>query len=254
MSMRQETELFFEAIVREDRSVLDFIAADYTFLNERLARFYRVPGVKGPEFRRVSLAGHAERGGILTHASVLTVSSYATRTSPVLRGKYILENILNSPPPPAPPDVPNLDEAKVGSPASLRLQLEEHRKNTTCASCHSRMDPLGFGLENFDAIGAWRAAEGETPIDASGTLPDGRTFQGPQGLKAVVLADRDDFVRCLTEKLLTYALGRGLERYDGPTVKEIAGRVAASEYRFSSLVLEIVKSMPFQMRRGDRAK
>ena len=252
MSMRRETELFFENIVRQDRSIIDFIDADYTFLNERLANFYKIPGVKGPEFRKIPLAPETQRGGILTQASVLTVSSYATRTSPVLRGKWILENILNAPPPPPPPDVPNLDEAKVGSSASLRQQLEEHRKNTVCASCHARMDPLGFGLENFDAVGAWRTQDGKFPIDASGTLPDGRQFRGPQELKAILKADRDAFAHGITEKLLTYALGRGLERYDRPTMKKIAGRVAADNYRFSGLVLEIVQSLPFQMRRGDR--
>jgi hypothetical protein len=252
MSMRRETEMFFESIVREDRSILDFINGDYTFLNEQLARFYNIPDVKGPEFRKVALTGETQRGGILTQASVLTVSSYATRTSPVLRGKWILENLLNAAPPPPPPDVPNLDESKVASSASLRQQLEEHRKNTTCASCHSRMDPLGFGLENFDAIGGWRAEDKKQPIDASGTLPDGRSFKGARELKVILQGDRNAFAECLTEKLLTYALGRGLERYDKPTVKKIASSVAASNYRFSSLVLEIVNSMPFQKRRGEK--
>jgi hypothetical protein len=251
MSMRRETELFFESIVREDRSILDFLAADFTFLNEQLARFYKIPDIKGPEFRKVALTGDTVRGGILTQASILTVSSYATRTSPVLRGKWILENLLNAAPPPPPPDVPNLDEAKVGSSASLRLQLEEHRKNTTCASCHARMDPLGFGLENFNAIGAWRAQDGKLPIDASGTLPDGRSFTGAAELKGILSQDRNAFAECLTEKLLTYALGRGLERYDAPTVKKIASRLAQSNYRFSSLVLEIVNSLPFQKRREE---
>ncbi len=249
MSMREETELFFDDLVRQDRSILNFIDADYTFLNERLARFYRIPGVTGTNFRRVNLNG-TERGGVLTHASVLTVSSYATRTSPVLRGKWILENILNSPQPPAPPGVPNLDEAKVGSASSLRQQLEEHRKDATCASCHVRMDPLGFGLENFDAIGAWRTQDGKLPIDASGTLPDGRSFKGPAELKTIVKGDRDAFAEGLAEKMLTYALGRGLERYDRPTVKKIARSVAAGDYRFSRLILEIVSSLPFQQRRG----
>jgi len=250
MSMRRETELFFENIVRQDRSVIDFIDADYTFLNEQMARFYKIPNVAGPEFRKVSLAGNAQRGGVLTQASVLTVSSYATRTSPVLRGKWILENILNAPPPPPPPDVPNLDEAKIGSSMSMRQQLEAHRKNATCAACHSRMDPLGFGLENFNAIGQWRAQDGKFPVDSSGTLPDGRSFNGPQALKVILKGDRDAFTRGLTEKLLTYALGRGTERYDRPVVKKIAERVAANDYRFSGLALEIVNSLPFQYRRG----
>lgn len=248
LSMQRETELFFENIVRADRSILDFIDGDYTFLNERLAKFYQIPGVAGPEFRRVALTSHAQRGGLLTQASILTVSSYATRTSPVLRGKWILENILNAPPPPPPPGVPNLDEAKVGSTASLRQQLEEHRKNPTCASCHARMDPLGFGLENFDAIGQWRTQDGKFPVDSAGTLPDGRAFKGPQELKTILKADRNDFAAGLTEKLLTYALGRGLERYDRPTVRKIAGQVAANNYKFSSLVLEVVNSLPFQKR------
>lgn len=250
MSMRRETELFFEYIVRQDRGVTDFIDADYTFLNERMARFYQIPNITGPNFRKVSLAGNAQRGGVLTQASILTVSSYATRTSPVLRGKWILDNILNSPPPPPPPDVPNLDEAKIGSSMTLRKQLEEHRKNATCAACHSRMDPLGFGLENFNAIGQWRVQDGKFPVDSSGTLPDGRSFNGPQALKDILKGDRDAFTRGLTEKLLTYALGRGPERYDRPVIKKIATRVAANDYRFSSLALEIVDSLPFQYRRG----
>jgi mono/diheme cytochrome c family protein len=248
-SVQRETELFFEHIVREDGSILDFIDGKYSFLNERLARFYNIGGVSGPGFRKVALPPESGRGGVLTQASVLTVSSYATRTSPVLRGKWILDNILNAPPPPPPPDVPNLDVSKVGSTASLRQQLEEHRKNATCAACHARMDPLGFGLEKFDAIGAWRTQDGKLPIDDSGLLPDGRTFRGPEELKTILMADRDAFVRGLTEKLLTYALGRGLERYDKPVVKKIAANVATSEYRFSALALEIVNSLPFQRRR-----
>jgi hypothetical protein len=250
LSMRRETELFFESIVREDRSILDFIDAKYTFLNERLARHYNVPGVTGPEFRRVALIG-PQRSGVITHASVLTVSSYSTRTSPVLRGKWILDNVLNAPPPDPPPGVANLDEAKDASPASVRQQLEAHRKNATCASCHRRMDPLGFGLENYDAIGAWRTEDGKFPVDSAGTLPDGRTFHTPEELKTILKADREDFSRALAAKLLTYALGRGLERSDRQTVRIIADRVAAADYRFSTLVLEIVKSPPFQMRRGD---
>lgn len=252
MSIRRETELFFESIVREDKSILDFIDGKYSYLNERLAELYKIPGVKGPEFRKVSLANNPQRGGIITQASVLTVSSYTTRTSPVLRGKWILENILNAPPPPPPPDVPNLDESKIGSSLTLRQQLEEHRKNVTCASCHARLDPLGFGLEKFNAIGEWRTMDGKFPIDDSGVLPDGRKFNGPEELRAILRADRNAFAQCLTEKLLTYGLGRGLERYDKPTVKKIAANVAANEYRFSSLVLEVVNSLPFQMRRGSQ--
>jgi uncharacterized protein DUF1592/uncharacterized protein DUF1588/uncharacterized protein DUF1587/uncharacterized protein DUF1585/uncharacterized protein DUF1595 len=248
LSMRRETELFVEHIIRDDRSILDFIDGRYSFVNERLARHYGIPGVTGPEFRRVDLTG-TPRGGVVTHGSVLTVSSYATRTSPVLRGKWILENLLNAPPPEPPADVPNLDEAGIGTSASVRMQLEEHRKNPVCASCHKRMDPLGFGLENFDAVGAWRTMDGKLPIDSAGVLPDGRKFSGPGELRTILSTDRDAFARALTSKLLTYALGRGLERYDTKTVKTIASRLPASEYRFSALVLEIVKSLPFQSRR-----
>ena len=249
LSMRRETELFFEHIIREDRSILDFIDGRYSFLNERLARHYGIEGVSGPQFRRVDLSG-SPRGGIVTHASVLSVSSYATRTSPVLRGKWILENLLNAPPPEPPPDVPNLDEGTIGTTAALRDQLEAHRKNPTCAACHKKMDPLGFGLENFDAVGAWRTMDGKFPVDASGTLPDGRTFTGPEELRRILGADREAFGRAMTSKLLTYALGRGLERYDNQTIARIAGRLPQYDYRFSGLVLEIVNSLPFQARRA----
>jgi mono/diheme cytochrome c family protein len=256
MSMRQETERFFDSIVREDRSILDLLVGKYTYLNERLASFYGIPGVVGPEFRRVDLSG-TPRAGVLTQASVLAVTSYPNRTSPVLRGKWILENILNAPPPAPPPGVPNLDVAAVGKEMSLRQQLEEHRKNPTCAACHARMDPLGFGLENFDAIGEWRTTDGKIAIDSSGSLPDGRSFHGPGGLRIILQADRDAFAGCVTAKLLTYALGRGLERYDRPTVTEITKHLAAHDYHdsnFSNLVLEIVTSKPFQMRKGERRK
>jgi hypothetical protein len=251
LSMRRETELFVEHVIRDDRSILDFISGRYSFLNERLAVHYGIPGVTGPEFRRVDLTG-TPRGGVVTQGSVLTVSSYATRTSPVLRGKWILENLLNAPPPEPPADVPNLDEAGIGTSASVRTQLEEHRKNPVCASCHRRMDPLGFGLENFDAVGAWRTMDGKLPIDSAGVLPDGRTFNGPDELRTILAGDRQAFARALTSKLLTYALGRGLERYDAKTVKAIAARLPASDYRFSALVLEIVNSLPFQSRRPAR--
>jgi len=247
VSMRRETELFFESIVKGDRSILDFLDGRYTFLNERLARHYGLADVKGPAFRRVELPA-GERGGIITHASVLTVSSYATRTSPVLRGKWILDNILDAPPPEPPADVPNLDDKAVGSAASLRQQLEQHRADPGCATCHKRMDPLGFGLENFDAVGSWRTEDGKIPIDASGTLPDGRTFRGPGELRTILREERDAFTRGLTSKLMTYALGRGLERYDRPTLKAIVANVAADDYRFSSVVRGIVTSPAFQMR------
>jgi len=249
-AMKQETRLFFEAVIHEDRSILDFIDGKFTYLNERLAKHYGIPGITGPEFRRVELTGD-ERSGILTQASVLTVSSYPTRTSPVLRGKWVLENFLNDPPPPPPPGVANLDEAAIGTTISMRQQLEQHRANPACATCHNRMDPLGFGLENYDAVGHWRAQDGKFPVDAAGVLPGGRSFRSPMELKAILKTDRDAFARCVTEKMLTYALGRGLERYDKPAVNLICSRLAANDYRFSRLILEIVDSLPFQMRHGE---
>jgi hypothetical protein len=249
LSMRRETELFIENIIRQDRRILAFIDGRYSFLNERLARHYGIPNVSGPDFRRVDLSD-TPRGGVLTQASVLTVSSYATRTSPVLRGRWVLDNLLDAPPPEPPPDVPNLKEEEIGSAASMREQLEMHRKDPTCASCHRRMDPLGFGLENFDAVGAWRTVDGKFPIDATGTLPDGRSFNGPEELRAILKADHQAFEHCLTAKLLTYALGRGLERYDKRTVSGIVSRLPEHEYRFSGLILEIVNSLPFQSRRS----
>jgi mono/diheme cytochrome c family protein len=254
LAMQRETELFLGSIVREDRSVLDLIDAPYTFLNERLARHYGVAGVRGPEFRKVYLATAGHRGGVLTQASVLTVSSYPNRTSPVLRGKWILENLLAAPPPDPPAGTPRLDESKIASSGSLRQQMEAHRTGPTCAACHQRMDPLGFGLENYDAIGGWRTEDGKYPIDASGKLPDGRTFGGPAEMKTILKGDRDAFALAITEKLLTYALGRGLERYDRRTVKAIAESLAARGYRFSALVDAIVTSPAFQMRRGERAR
>jgi Protein of unknown function (DUF1592)/Protein of unknown function (DUF1588)/Protein of unknown function (DUF1587)/Protein of unknown function (DUF1585)/Protein of unknown function (DUF1595)/Planctomycete cytochrome C len=253
MSMLQETELFFDHIVREDRSITEFLDANYSFLNERLAGFYGVPGVKGTEFRKVELKD-TPRGGIITQASVLTVSSYATRTSPVLRGKWILDNILNAPPPAPPDNVPALEDTIKGNPeASLREQLAMHRKNPTCAGCHSRMDPLGVGLENFNAIGAWRTLDGKLPIDASGKLPDGRSFSGPTDLRGILTADRKEFAACLAEKMLIYALGRGLEAHDRPTVKELTSRLEKNDYRFSALVIEIVNSLPFQKRTREKS-
>jgi hypothetical protein len=247
-AMRRETELFIEDLIRNDRGILDLLDAKYTFVNERLARFYGIPGVTGPEFRRVDVSGTERGGGILSQASILTISSYSTRTSPVLRGKWILENLLNAPPPAPPPGVPTLDESKSGQTASLRMQMEEHRKDPTCASCHSRMDPLGFGLENFNAIGAWRTEDGKFPVDASGTLPGGRTFRTAAELKTLLKQDPDVFARALTEKLLMYAIGRGLERYDRPTVAEIVAKLPGRDYQFSTLILGIVNSLPFQMR------
>jgi mono/diheme cytochrome c family protein len=252
MAMRKETELFLASVMREDKSVIDLLDAPYTYLNERLAAHYGVPGVKGPEFRRVDTTG-TPRAGVLTQGSVLTVSSYATRTSPVLRGKWILENVLNAPPPDPPPGTPRIPEDKVGAEAPLRQQLEAHRANATCAACHKRMDPLGFSLENFDAIGRFREQDGKWPVDASGVLPDGRTFLGAPGLRALLRQDEDAFAACVTEKMLTYALGRGLERYDKRTVRAIVASLRQSDYRFSALVMQIVKSLPFQERREEKA-
>lgn len=248
-AMRRETELFFEEMVRQDGSVLDTIDADHTYLNERLARYYGIEGVMGPEFRRVEMKTNPRGGGVLAQGSILTITSYSTRTSPVLRGKWILENLLNAPPPPPPPAVPSLDDSKVGESASLRQQMEQHRKNPACASCHARMDPLGFGLENLDAVGGWRTMDGKFPVDASGVLPGGKTFSGPAELKADLREHREAFVHGLTDKLLTYALGRGLERPDRRVVSAVSARVAAGNYRFSEIVLGIVESLPFQQRR-----
>ena len=249
-AFQQETQLLFESMLREDRSVVELLNADYTFLNERLARHYGIPNIYGSRFRRVNLANE-ERRGLMGHGGVLTVTSYATRTSPVLRGKWLLENILGTPPPPPPPNVPSLqDKGKDGKPASVRERLAQHRANPVCASCHSRIDPLGFALENFDGIGKWRTTDAGTPVDASGRLPDGSEFEGPAGLRNVLLSKRGEYVISVTQKLLTYALGRGLEYYDAPAVRKITREAASNDYRWSSLVLGIVESVPFQMRRS----
>lgn len=249
-AFQQETELFFENMIRENRGILELIDADYTFLNDRLARYYGISGVSGGYFRRVDLSGSSQRGGVLTQGSILMVTSYPTRTSPVLRGKWVLENILGSPPPPPPPDVPPLSDDAQISAKSLRELLAKHRANATCASCHSRLDPLGFSLENFDAAGKFRSTEGGEPVEASGSLPDGTQLDGPSGLKHVLLARRDEFVECFVEKLLTYALGRGLESYDRPTVREIRREAERDGYRFEAVVQAIVDSVPFQLRRA----
>jgi hypothetical protein len=237
--MQLETQLFFQSIIREDRAVADFLGANYTFLNQRLAAFYGIPGVEGRQFRRVELPPDSHRGGILTQASVLTVSSYPARTSPVLRGKWILQNLLDSPPPAPPPNVPNLDEKAIGTSMSLRQQLDQHRANPACRGCHARMDPLGFGLENYDAIGQWRTQDGSFPIDATGELPNGQTFQGAEGLRQILLKDQDAFAKGLGSKLLTYALGRKL------TMSGVRGNE-----RFSELIEDIVASPAFQQESG----
>jgi hypothetical protein len=257
-AMLTETKLFFAEIVREDRKVLDILDADFTYVNGPLARHYGLANApKGGRrrdfnetFTRVDLKG-TNRGGILTHASVLTVTSNPGRTSPVKRGRYVLEQILGTPPPPPPPNVPELEkDGKPVNAGTLRQQMEAHRRNPACANCHAKMDGLGFGLENFDAVGQFRAKDGDAPIDASGELPGNVTFTGPAELKAVLLGKKDLFVRCLTEKMMTYALGRGLEYYDRRAVDAITAKVAACDYKISALVTEIVKSDPFRMRRG----
>jgi mono/diheme cytochrome c family protein len=245
---KRETEMFVENVIREDRSVLDFLDGKYTFLNERLAKHYGIEGVKGRNFRKVPLDGE-QRSGVLTQASVLTVSSYPTRTSPVIRGKWILENLLGAPPPAPPPGVPELKENEIGQSASLRQQLEQHRSNAACAGCHARMDVIGFALETYDAVGKWRTKDGKFPIDPSGTLPNGTAIAGSKDLKTALVAQKAEFVNALTEKMLTYALGRGLERYDKPVVRSISREAANGEYKFSALVQGIVNSTPFQYRR-----
>jgi hypothetical protein len=244
-AMINETELFFESIRSEDRSVLELLDADYTFVNQRLAQHYGIPGVTGDEFRRVSVAGTV-RGGVLTQASILTATSNPTRTSPVKRGKWILENILGAPPSPPPSGVEALKEGNgLEASGSIRKRMERHRTDPACATCHRSMDPLGFALENFDAVGAWRTEENGRPIDSSGRLPGGREFQVPKQLKAALVSGRDAFAHCLAEKMLTYALGRGLARSDRRHVDKIVRTLACSDYRFSALVLAIVESEPF---------
>ncbi len=244
-AMVRETELFFEAILRENRSVLDLLDADFSFVNERLAKHYGIEGVTGPEFRRVKLP--ANRGGVLTQASVLTLTSNPTRTSPVKRGKWVLDQILGTPPPPPPPDVPSLSDNKQLT-GTLRQVMEQHRANATCASCHQRMDPIGFAFENYDATGAWRDKEGDTAIDPSGVLPGGRAFRGPAELKSVLRGKKEQFSRSLVEKVLTYALGRGLEYYDRCAVDEILEALRKDDDRFATLIVGVAKSGPFLMR------
>ena len=254
-AFRQETELLFESMLREDRSVLDLLNADYTFVNERLARHYQIPNVYGSRFRRVSLVDEGRRG-LLGQGSILTVTSYANRTSPVVRGKWVLEQLLGIPPPPPPPDaVTTLDETgEDGEALTMRQQMEQHRADPVCSACHNLMDPIGFALENFDAVGKWRSSSpfvgADAPIDASGMLYEGSKFQDVAGFREVLLSHPGQFARTVTEKLLTYALGRGLEYTDAPTVREILRQTAPGDYRWSSLISSIVQSTPFQMRRS----
>ena len=251
-AMERETAHFVESQVRGDRSVLDLLRADHTYLNERLARHYGVPGVYGNHFRRVPVAAHG-RGGLLGQGSLLTATSYPNRTSPTKRGLWVLENLLGTPPPPPPPEVPGLPDADHPDEArrlSMRERMEVHRISPVCASCHVLMDPLGFSLENYDGVGAWRTTEDGAPIDVSSTLPDGSRFAGAAGLRDILLGAEERFVETVTEKLLTYALGRGVEHHDGPAVRGVARRAAADGYRWSSMILGVVESTPFQMRRS----
>jgi hypothetical protein len=250
--LRRETELFFDHIVRADRPVTELLTAKYTFLNERVARHYGIPGVYGDHFRRVGLEDKRERAGLLGHGSILTVTSYANRTSPVLRGKWILENIFGMPPPPPPPDVPALpDRPAGGRPLPMRERMAQHRANPACSGCHQIMDPAGLAMENFDAIGRWRVrGEDQALIDVSGSLPGGTTFEGAAGLRAAIAARSDVFATTLVEKLLTFGLGRGVDYRDAPAVRAIVRDAARDDYRLSTVITGIVASVPFQMRRS----
>jgi mono/diheme cytochrome c family protein len=246
-ALRREAELFFASVMREDRNVLDLMRADYTFVNERLARHYGVRGVYGSQFRRITLADEA-RHGLLGKGSLLLVTSRADRTAPTLRGKWILENLLGVPPPPPPPEVPALEPAPGFQPKTMRERLDAHRASPSCAGCHRLTDPLGFSMENFNAVGAWRTRDAGTPVDSSGALPDGTAVNGVGALRKALLQRPDAFVRAFTEKLMIYALGRGLQAYDQPVIRSVVRDAAGSDYRFSALVLGVVESAPFQMR------
>ncbi|HEY8748697.1 MAG TPA: DUF1592 domain-containing protein, partial [Tepidisphaeraceae bacterium] len=247
-AFRTETEMHFEEVMREDRSILELLKSDHTFVNERLAKHYGMPNIYGTRFRRVELGADSQRGGLLRQGSILTVTSYATRTSPVIRGKWILENLMGIVPTPPPPNVPALKEDTISESLPVRQRLVLHRANAACAGCHKLTDPVGFSLENFDAIGRWRTSEQGTPVDATGGLPDGSTFEGVSGLETALLKHPDIFANTLSEKLLTYSLGRGVEYYDGPAIRQIVRDTRASNYRFSALITAVVNSTPFQMR------
>ncbi|MGJ8643322.1 MAG: DUF1592 domain-containing protein [Luteolibacter sp.] len=248
-AFRRETELLFQSIVDDDRSIVDLITADYTFLNQRLAAHYGIPGIYGSRFRKVKLDEGTNRGGLLRQGSILTVTSYANRTSPVLRGNWVLENILGTPTPPPPADVPSLEDVSVSADLPMRERLGKHRENKSCATCHNLMDPPGFALENFDAVGRWRENEGASPVDASGGLPDGSLFTGTDGMEKALLDRPDLFARTLTEKLLTYAMGRGLEASDMPAVRRILRDAEPSGYRFSDIITGVASSVPFTMKK-----
>lgn len=250
-AFKRETEWLFERILREDRSILDLIQTDETFLNERLAKHYGIPHIYGSRFRRVALEPGTNRGGLLRHGSVLTVTSYATRTSPVIRGHWILENLLGTPPPPPPPNVPALEDASVDADLPIRERLAAHRENAACASCHDVMDPIGFALEHYDAVGRWRVLDGDHPVDAESGLPTAGEFRGVEGLETALLDRPDLFVRTFAEKLLTYALGRGVEPQDAPAIRAVVRESEKNDYAFSSIVTGLVKSPPFRMRMAD---
>jgi hypothetical protein len=252
-ALQKETELVIETMLREDRSVVELLDSDFTFVNERLARHYGIDGIYGTEFRRVNVTDE-RRKGLLGHGSILTVTSYPNRTAPTIRGKWVLEQLLGTPPPPPPPNVPSLKEDKSTKILTMRERMELHRANPTCAVCHKVMDPLGFALENFDGLGRWRETSGlgTDPIDASGVLPDGTSFDGPAGLREVLLSKQDLFVETFTERLLTYAMGRGVEYYDNPVIRKIRRNSASENYRWSAIINEIVNSVPFKMRRASQ--
>ena len=250
-SMRRESDALFRHILREDLPVTELITADYTFLNQRLAKFYGISGVKGDNFRKVSLKGNRP-GGVLSHGSILTITSNPTRTSPVKRGKWILENILGSPPPEAPPNVPDLEETAERTGGTLRQQLEIHRSDPNCAACHELMDPIGLAFENYNAVGQWRDNERGEPIDASGQLVTGERFKNADELTRILLDSRQEqFVRCMSERMLTYALGRGVEFYDNCALDQIMSELKSNEMKFSAMVRAIIRSVPFQYRRGE---
>jgi hypothetical protein len=249
-SFVRETELFVNSVLRENRPVTDLLTANYTFLNERLAKHYGIPNIRGSHFRKVTLPAGSPRGGLLGQGSILMLTSYGTRTSAVLRGKYVLENLLASPPPPPPPNVPSLDTAagKGEETLTMRDAMVRHRANPACASCHARMDPIGFAMENFDAVGRWRADDAGKPIDVASTLLDGTKVDGIVGVKQMLLKSPDQFVEAMTSKLLMFALGRNVQYYDGPAIRQIARESAGRNLTFASQVLGVVSSVPFQNR------
>ncbi|MDG1027249.1 MAG: DUF1592 domain-containing protein, partial [Gammaproteobacteria bacterium] len=249
-AFQRETELFIDDQIRSDRSLRELLSADYTYVNERLAEHYGIPKIYGSRYRKVTLTG-AERGGLFGHGSLMMVTSYPNRTSPVLRGKFVLENLLGGPPPEPPPNVPALETSSDGKQLTMREAMAMHRENPACRVCHAAMDPIGFSLENYDAVGKWRTEFAGQAIDASGLLPDGNTFAGPDGLRGLLLERPDDFVGTITEKLMRFALGRSLEYYDMPEVRAIVRAAEEEDYRWSAVILGVIESTPFQKRRTE---